>query len=94
VRSEADGSGAVRVVNDLNTDISFALTREGIYYCGRGPRPNLQFFGFASAKSRALLTLEKPLNIGITVSPDGRWLIYSQMERAAGSNLMLVDNFR
>jgi hypothetical protein len=92
--ARADGSGAVRVVNGPIAWVGFAVTHEGIYYFSRGPREVLQFYNFATRKSRALLTLDKPPNIGLSVSPDGLWLIYSQMDREAGSNLMLVDNFR
>jgi Tol biopolymer transport system component len=89
-----DGSGAVRVVNGPIGAVGFALTRKGIYYYSRGPHEVLEFFNFATGKSRALLTPDKPPNIGLSVSPDEHWLIYSQMDREAGSNLMLVDNFR
>jgi hypothetical protein len=85
---------SVRVVNGPIADVGFALTHEGIYYYSRGPHEVLQFFNFATGKSRALLTPDKPPNMGLSVSPDGHWLIYSQMDREAESNLMLVDNFR
>ncbi len=92
--ARTDGSGAVRVVNGPIAYVGFALTPKGIYYYSRGPHEVLQFFDFATGKSRTLLTPEKPPNIGLSVSPDGHWLLYSQMDREAGSNLMLVDNFR
>jgi len=31
--------------------------------------------------------------VGLNVSPDGRWLLYSQVDRNSG-DLMLVENFR
>jgi hypothetical protein len=34
------------------------------------------------------------MQLGLTVSPDGRWLLYSQVDGAPGSDLMLVENFR
>ncbi len=40
-----------------------------------------------------LLTLEKPLSIGVTVSPDESQLLFSQIDRAT-ADLMLVRNFR
>jgi hypothetical protein len=32
------------------------------------------------------------LGIGLTVSPDRRWILYTQVEQAGGE-LMLFDNF-
>jgi hypothetical protein len=30
---------------------------------------------------------------GLTLSPDGRWMLFTQMDQG-GSELMLVENFR
>jgi hypothetical protein len=54
----------------------------------------LQFFSFATGKSRPILAPVKRLGFGMGVSPDGHWLLYSQIDREAGSDLMLVDHFR
>jgi hypothetical protein len=40
-----------------------------------------------------IATLEKPFFLGLSVSPDGRWLIYSQLDQS-GSDIMLMENFR
>lgn len=90
-----DGSVAVRVVAGPVSDTGpSGVTHEGIYYFTAGPHSVLQFFSFATGKSRLILAPVKPLGFGMGVSPDGHWLLYSQIDREAGSDLMLVDHFR
>ena len=48
---------------------------------------------FATGKIRKMLTVERPIRVGMAVSPDGRTLLYSQFDET-GSDLMLVENFR
>jgi hypothetical protein len=55
----------------------------------------LKFFDLASKRITELAALEKPVNRtipAICLSPDGRHLVYTQLERA-GSDVMLVENF-
>jgi hypothetical protein len=40
-----------------------------------------------------IASIEKPVGVGLTVSPDRRWILYAQADQA-GSDLMLVENFR
>jgi Tol biopolymer transport system component len=91
-----DGSGAVRVVTGPVQNIGFGVTHEGIYYFTQPQRPHsvLQFYRFATGKSLPILTMDKVAGRGVGVSPDGHWLLYSQIDREAGSDLMLVDHFR
>jgi hypothetical protein len=40
-----------------------------------------------------LHTLTKPVDLGLAVSPDGRYLLFAQSD-FYGSDLMLVENFK
>jgi len=75
----------------------WALSSRGIYYVDEfGPRPVIDFFAFGTHKVTKLAELESlpPLgDPGFTVSPDGKRIIFSQVDRSA-VDLMLVDNFR
>ena len=54
---------------------------------------SIQFLSLDTNQTRSIATFEKPLGFGLAVSPDGRSILYTQIEQA-GSELMLVENFR
>ena len=73
---------------------AWAATTAGIYYTDSSSTPiSVNFYEFASRARRMLMTLrEAPIpggGPGITVSPDGRWLLYSQSGDEQ-SEIMLV----
>ncbi len=39
------------------------------------------------------LGMEADVGLGLGVSPDGQWIIYSQYD-VSGSDIILVENFR
>jgi Tol biopolymer transport system component len=69
---------------------SFAVTRGGLYFI---LRQGLHYFDFSTGIAKPILTPPKPTTFGLTVSPDEHWLLYAQFDHA-GSDLMLVENFR
>jgi Tol biopolymer transport system component len=74
---------------------NFAVAKQGIYYM-TGPGDDgtsaLELYSFASGATRTLMRIGRP-EYGLDVSPDGRYLIYAQLDDPA-SDLMLVENFR
>ena len=77
--------------------LTFALVKEGIYFFTKRPdaagRYSIQFLNFATKKIRSISMIEGPIDFYLSVSPDGRWILYSQFDQS-GSDLMLVENFR
>jgi len=73
----------------------WALTSQGIYFFAfaKFSHPTIQFLDFASGKTHPVLTLERKPGWGLSVSSDGKSLIYTQDEFEE-SNLMMVENFR
>ena len=77
-------------VLDSVTDSQFAVSDSGIYFLSW---PRLQYLEFSTGRTKAILTLQKPSLLGLTISLDEHWLLYSQTDQG-GSDLMLVENFR
>jgi Tol biopolymer transport system component/DNA-binding winged helix-turn-helix (wHTH) protein len=74
----------------------FAVTQEGIYFCPspeRERRRSIQFLSFATDRASPVLELSGWPDGGLSVSPDGRRLLYAQIDQQ-GSDLMLVEDFR
>jgi hypothetical protein len=91
-RVSSDGR---EVLESVEQD-AFAIVKEGIYFISRpdsAGRYFLQFFNFATKRIRSITTIDGPVSEYLSVSPDGRSILYSQVDHE-GSDLMLVENFR
>jgi Tol biopolymer transport system component len=74
---------------------SFSLVNDGIYFipeAGTDRKFSIQFLSFATAKVKTVTPMSAAPAAGLSVSPDGRFLLFSQVDEA-GSDLMLVENF-
>jgi Tol biopolymer transport system component len=75
---------------------AFCPVNDGIYFIP-APGPDgkfpIQFLSFATAKVKTVAPMSGPPIDGLSVSPDGRWILYSQIDQV-GSDLMLVENFQ
>jgi len=86
----AEGGDESQVLDSVNGRV-FAATTGGIYFISQR---RLQYFDFSTGISKSILTIEKPTAGSLlSVSPDERWLLYTQIDQG-GSDLMLVENFR
>jgi Tol biopolymer transport system component len=92
--------GEERQVLDSITGMNWTVASEGIYYfdfAGEPGAPKLvRFYSFKTGKTSQVGTVEATVSIdysGISVSPDGRWLLYSYIANIS-SDLMMVDHFR
>jgi Tol biopolymer transport system component/DNA-binding winged helix-turn-helix (wHTH) protein len=96
-RMPLEGGEETQVVADVPGPgwPNWAVTSEGIYFLkfDKSSRASIQFLEFAAQKTIPLWTLEKEPGWGLTISRDGKSILYIQNEFAE-SNLMLVKNFR
>lgn len=54
---------------------------------------SVQYFDFATKHVRQVFETENAFNDGLSVSADGRWILYTQ-EDGGSSDIMLIDHFR
>jgi eukaryotic-like serine/threonine-protein kinase len=92
-RIPAEGGQAEHVLDSLYDAIW--PVDDGIYFIQRPEASSdysIQFFDTATGGIRTIAKFTNQLR-DLTVSPDRRWILYTQIEQA-GSDLMLVENFR
>jgi eukaryotic-like serine/threonine-protein kinase len=100
-RMPVEGGEETDFVRDLAsigplTSASFFVTAKGVYYFApvadqRGAL--IRFKGHEGGESKTLGSIPRTPSTGLSLSPDGRFLLYSQYDQSA-AELMLVENFR
>jgi len=86
--TESEVEGLPRL---LNSGL-WTLAPGGIYFVPAEAPKSVRYFDFASKQIRPLFAVDKGLDSGLSVSPDGRWILYSQVGDLSG-DIMLVDHF-
>ena len=76
----------------------WAVLEQGIYFINLQvrPHPAIEFFNFATGRTTQIATVDKALlwaGPGLAVSPDGRWILYVQVDQVE-SDIMLVEHFK
>ena len=64
---------------------AFSLVNEGIYFIpgpGADGKSSIQFLSFATAKVKMVAPISGPPAEGLSVSPDGRSILFSQFDEA------------
>ena len=77
---------------------NWVVTRTGIWHVTLpvNGSSDIRYFDFASGTTRTVFRTERPVDLGLDVSPDQRQILFTQMSagKTAGSDLMLIENFR
>ncbi len=70
----------------------WGVTAEGIYFYNVATKA-IEFFNFATHRTTQMAKPEKDARCFLSLSPDGRWILYSQVDQRTGK-IILVENFR
>jgi Tol biopolymer transport system component len=76
----------------LSFGANWTVTRDGVYFFRADDYPTLNYYDFATKKFYPVVKLGA-VSYGISVSPDGRYILHAKME-APKRDIMLVDKFR
>jgi eukaryotic-like serine/threonine-protein kinase len=92
-----EGGEASKVLDNLSDYENVAIVKSGVYFAPSddaiGTSSSIQFLRFGTNTISEVTSFEKSFVYGISVSPDGAWMLYSP-ELQVRSELMLVENFR
>ncbi len=67
-------------------------SQAGIYFVPDEAPRSLRYFDFTTRQVRPIFEVDEAFESGLSISPDGRWIIYSQEGEMSG-DIMLVDHF-
>lgn len=75
---------------------NFVVLEKGIWYLTPSTREGslIRYYDFARRSSRTVYRTARPVFAGMTVSPDQRRILFTQIDRPGTFDLMLVDHFR
>jgi Tol biopolymer transport system component len=68
------------------------LTPGGIYFVPNEAPRTMRYFDLATRKISDVFTLDKDFDDGISVSPDGRYILYSQVDEV-NADIMVMDKY-
>jgi dipeptidyl aminopeptidase/acylaminoacyl peptidase len=77
----------------ISGEHQWTLVQDGIYFTPQDRPRSICFFDFATRKTREIFKADKDLAEGMSISPDGRYMLYTQIDEN-NANIMLVNNFR
>jgi len=71
---------------------NWTIVRDGVYFYPAEDFKTLSYFDFATKRVRPILKVNGPSFLGLSVSPDGNYILYSQLDEPR-SDIMLVNDF-
>ncbi|HTZ47225.1 MAG TPA: winged helix-turn-helix domain-containing protein [Verrucomicrobiae bacterium] len=76
----------------LSFAANWAIVQDGAYFYPADSPETLTYFNFATETVRPVFEVGRGSYYGLSISPDGRYALYSQLEGIT-SDIMLINNF-
>jgi Tol biopolymer transport system component len=96
-RRPTGGGKEIKVVDSLHPQaFAWVALNDGVYFISKADEKgasHIRFKDVTTGSVRTIAPIERQVSQGLTVSPNRRSLLYSQVDES-GSDLMLVENFR
>ncbi|MGH7494779.1 MAG: protein kinase domain-containing protein [bacterium] len=97
-RVPAETGEEKQLIDKLSYWCNFAVVADGVYFIpsrdtDSEEKDRVLYLNFADGKIKTIATLEKPASAGLAVSPDRRFLLYTQLDQE-GMDLFLMENFQ
>ena len=96
-----EGGVEIQVLKSV-LGFGFAMSQKGIYFehvqndstrFGReGITASVDLLLFKTGKLKPVAKIDRPLTFGLSVSPDERYLLYSELDQS-GMDLMMIEGF-
>jgi Tol biopolymer transport system component/DNA-binding winged helix-turn-helix (wHTH) protein len=77
----------------ISEQSQWTVVAEGIYFTRFDNPRTISSYDFATKHTREVFRLDKDLDAGMSISPDGRYMLYSQIDEG-NAGIMLVEHFR
>ena len=95
VRVPIDGGREEPVVTKGYEMLNWAVMKDGIYFISLdGQTRRIEFYSFATGRTKQIATIGNMGFPGFSVSPDERSILYTEVEGSYSTDIMLVENFR
>lgn len=90
-----EGGEEIKVLDSVDCSGGWSVWEKGICFFtipDQNGQREIHFHEFASGRTTKIQTVEREVSPFIAASPDGRTILYPQVDEAS-SDLMLVENF-
>jgi Tol biopolymer transport system component len=92
-----EGGQPSKILDGLASYPSLAVVDSGLYFVPSEQPASIRFLRFGTNQIKSVANFQKLMEVsgvggGLSVSPDGKWILFTQLDQA-GSELMLVGNF-
>jgi Tol biopolymer transport system component/DNA-binding winged helix-turn-helix (wHTH) protein len=83
-----------KIASGVHT-MGWAMFKGGVAYLNFDAKPRtLDFFEFATERTRSFMKFERPPAwTGLSMSPDGRWILHGRLE-TTGADLFMLEDFK